>query len=285
MRCLGSSLAEFVKSRPVDQLTTASLQAVISDLAVDHVNLIAPLKDLVSRKSFQSLIPSASSGGCGIQRDTLIQEISRVYHPAILKSIEDVLNGFLESSGGVALQLSQSIFLQNQSSSTEASNNTVIANPLPDIASSRLTSEGIQSPNLSVSHRYFDAAIEIAKIQEGANLQSASVNTSGKGIFGYVIRDSSGTDLARVPIAMLDAKLRSTTFAVPTHESGICVSQPSEGTDPLFLKAVKLARRMGNTNLAESSATYSSKGFVNYTIRDSMSNILAKVPLSMLQNA
>jgi len=52
-----------------------------------------------------------------------------------------------------------------------------------------------------------------------------------------------------------------------------------------FNAAVKIARLMGNTNLVEASETSSSKGFVSDNIRDSLSNILVKVPLSMLQNA
>ena len=208
LRFLGLKLAEFIKHRSVEQLSTASLRAVIADLAFDHPDLVSPLQDLVSRKSFQSLIPSASSGGCAIQRDALIHEISRIYHPAILKSIEDVLNGFLESSGGVALQLSQSIFIHNQSSNTEASKSTVIASQVPHIASSPLISETMKSQCLSVNQRYFNAAVKIALLMGNANLVEASETSSSKGFISSTIRDSLSNILVKVPLSMLKNALK-----------------------------------------------------------------------------
>jgi hypothetical protein len=285
LRALGSHLAVFIKHRSPEQLTASSLQAVIADLAVDHSDLIAPLKDLVSRQSFLSLIPHATSGGGAIQRDALIQEISRVYHPAVLIEIEDVLNGFLESSGGVASQLSQSVFIKDQSSSAQTGGNKSVVDSEPRMPSSSPKSDNIQMHSLSVSKSYFPLALEIAQKMDGANLSSASANTSGKGLLNYVLRDSSGNELTRVSLAMIDAKLRSLRSARPNQQGSTSHLSTSNSCDPFFLKAVELAERMGNTNLAEASAPASSKGIVNYTIRDAMSNTLAKVPLSMLQNA
>ena len=275
LRALGSELAGFIVARSDEQLTTASLQAVIGDLAVDHPDLVAPLKDLVSRQSFRSVIPHASSRGGAIQRDALIQEISRIYHPAILTAIENVLNGFLETSGGVALQLSQSIFIQDRSSGGQALENNSGVNLKSQVTSSQL---------LSASQSYFAAAIELAKKLCGVDLATASANTSGKGLFNYVLRDAVGKDLARVSLAMLDAKLRPANSIEPIKTGTINQLSTNNGSEVLFFKAVELARSMGNTNLAEACAPASSKGIFNYTIRDAMSNTLAKVPLSMLQN-
>jgi hypothetical protein len=285
LRALGSELAAFIVARSDEQLTTASLQAVIGDLAVDHPDLVAPLKDLVSRQSFRSVIPHASSRGGAIQRDALIQEISRIYHPAILTAIENVLNGFLETSGGVTSQLSQSIFTQDQSPICQALDDNAGVYSKPQITSSPLKSDNNESQLLSASQSYFAAAIELAKKLCGVDLATASANTSGKGLFNYILRDAVGKDLARVSLAMLDAKLRPANSIEPFKVGTINQMSAINASDVLFFKAVELAQRMGNTNLAEACAPASSKGIVNYTIRDATSNILAKVPLSMLQNA
>ncbi|WP_255020276.1 hypothetical protein [Cyanobium sp. WKJ7-Wakatipu] len=84
-------------------------------------DLQAPLRDLVSRQSFAALLPHAGSNGGLIQRDALIQEISRVYHPDVLIFIEEVLNGFLDSKGGIAVSLSQSISIQGSSPNYQSS--------------------------------------------------------------------------------------------------------------------------------------------------------------------
>lgn len=83
---------------------------------------------------------------------------------------------------------------------------------------------------------------------------------------------------------MLDAKLRPANSIEPIKTGTINQLSANNGSEVLFYKAVELARSMGNTNLAEACAPASSKGIFNYTIRDAMSNTLAKVPLSMLQN-
>ncbi len=285
LRALGSELADFIKATPGDQITTPSLQAVIADLAVDHPDLVAPLKDLVSRQTFRSLIPMATSGGGAIQRDALIQEISRIYHPDVLVDIEEVLNGFLEASGGVALQISQRSFVQDQSLGIQAIKSNIGSGAAPHVAASPLKDRDMQNKQLSDSQIYFDAALEMVKRQRVANVESASKNTSGKGILDYVVRDSAGNDLALVNLAMLDATLRSAKTAPPSQHGEIHYLRPSSASNTLFQSAIDLAQRMGNTNLNAASASASSKGLVNYTIRDSMSNTLAKVPLSMLKNS
>lgn len=285
LRALGSELAKFIKYNSAERLTSASLQAVIADLAVDHPDLNAPLKDLVSRQSFRSLIPHATSGGGAIQRDALIQEISRVYHPAVLIEIEHVLNGYLESSGGVASQLSQNNFIHDKSLNAKAEGDKASVGFKPPIASSSPNGGNIQRQHSSVSQSYFANALEIAKKLVGVNLESASVNTSGKGLLNYVLRDSSGNDLARISLAMLEAKLRSAQSAIINQHALTSQLNLANSCDPMFIKAVVLARCMGNAHLDEASAQTSSKGIVNYIIRDEMSNTLAKVPLSMLQNS
>ena len=99
---LGRQLGEYAKYQSSNRLNTQALQGVIADLSADMPDIQAPLRDLVTRQSFQSLLPHARSGSGYIQRDALIQDISRIYNPDTLLHLEAVLNGFLGTSGGVA---------------------------------------------------------------------------------------------------------------------------------------------------------------------------------------
>ncbi len=102
---LGCRLGDYVQQQKGTVPSSQSLQGVVADLATCFPDLQAPLRDLVSRQSFAALLPHARSGGGLIQRDALIQEISRVYHPDVLFHVEQVLNGFLDASGGIAISL------------------------------------------------------------------------------------------------------------------------------------------------------------------------------------
>ena len=112
LRSLGRQLGEYVVRHSGIPLAPMALQGVVADLAAGMADLQAPLRDLVSRQSFSALLDHARSSGGLIQRDALIQEISRVYHPDVLVDIEEVLNGFLAASGGIASSQSQSISMR-----------------------------------------------------------------------------------------------------------------------------------------------------------------------------
>ncbi len=107
LRRLGSELGEYAQRHRGALPSPGTLQGAVADLAANLPDLQAPLRDLVSRQTFAALIPYARSGAGSIQRDALIQEISRVYHPSVLVAVEEILNGFLDASGGIALSLSQ----------------------------------------------------------------------------------------------------------------------------------------------------------------------------------
>ena len=121
LRSLGRQLGEYVARQGGILPAPAALQGVVADLTTGQSDLQAPLRDLVSRQSFAALLPHARSNGGLIQRDALIQEISRVYHPDVLIFIEEVLNGFLDSKGGIAVSLSQSISIQESSPNYQSS--------------------------------------------------------------------------------------------------------------------------------------------------------------------
>ena len=97
---LGLALGRFVKEQ--GQRHPAQLKAVIADLSADHPDLQAPLRDLVTRESFLSLLHKARSGGGLIQRDAVIQEMKSIYQQDILANLEEVLNGFLDLSKSIA---------------------------------------------------------------------------------------------------------------------------------------------------------------------------------------
>lgn len=105
LRGLGRQLGEYVKRHAASQPTQRALQGVMADLAAGMPDLQAALRDLVCRQSFLALLHHAGSRGGLIQRDALIQEISHVYHPDVLVQVEEVLNGFLDASGGIASSL------------------------------------------------------------------------------------------------------------------------------------------------------------------------------------
>ena len=107
LRNIGSQLAQYVRQQGGNPPSAGALQGVVADLAAKMPDLQAPLRDLVTRQTFQTLLPHALSAGGSVRRDALIQEISRVYNADILLEVEEVLNGFLDASGGIAISITQ----------------------------------------------------------------------------------------------------------------------------------------------------------------------------------
>jgi Flp pilus assembly protein TadD len=105
LRKLGSQIAQFVQTQAVAARSPGTMQGVIADLTASYPDLAAPLRDLTGRQAFHALIPFALSGRGSIQRDALIQEISRIYHPEMVVMLEDVINGFLETTDGISRSL------------------------------------------------------------------------------------------------------------------------------------------------------------------------------------
>ena len=99
-RQLGERLAAFVCSPSFGASGSNALVGVIADLVADDPDMGPPLKDLVTRPSFQNLLPSAAQGGAGAlaQRDSLLSELSRTYNPDIVAAMSDILSGFLAIS-------------------------------------------------------------------------------------------------------------------------------------------------------------------------------------------
>jgi len=75
--------------------STSVLQGLIADLTAENHELYAILKDLVGRQSFKVLLPLAGTGTGRLEKDALIQEINRVYLPAVCYQVSQFLDGFL----------------------------------------------------------------------------------------------------------------------------------------------------------------------------------------------
>jgi len=103
LRSLGAQLAKYVRDRPGSSgHSISAMQSVIADLTANQPDIGPPLRDLVARIQFQTLIPLAASGTGEIQHNVLIAEVRRIYHPDVVFVLQEFLNGFLECSGGSA---------------------------------------------------------------------------------------------------------------------------------------------------------------------------------------
>ncbi len=100
-RRVGAELARYVRTQAGHGgLPVTALQAVVADLSATSPNLATPLREVVSRQVFQPLIPLAGSGRGELQLKALIEDICQLYHPDVVQSLVEVLNGFLELDEG-----------------------------------------------------------------------------------------------------------------------------------------------------------------------------------------
>jgi hypothetical protein len=152
LRRIGRELGQYVRSQSESLPMLGALQGVVADLAASLPDLQTPLRDLVSRQAFIALLPHALSAGGSIQRDALIQEISRVYNADVLVEVEEVLNGFLDSSGGIAISISQTKPTCTLPKSCERSATELSVWIKADISSSTL-GRSINADSVPVLHR------------------------------------------------------------------------------------------------------------------------------------
>lgn len=95
-RHIGVKLGQYLQTTDGAIPTTAALQALVADLIGDNDDLLVPMRDLVSRPSFQALIGNAGSGKGRIQRDCLIEEMRLIFSKQVISALEDLLDGFLD---------------------------------------------------------------------------------------------------------------------------------------------------------------------------------------------
>lgn len=106
-RDIGTRLALYLRQRQDDWPSSAALQGIVADLLATHVALALPLKDLVSRPAFRTLLRKAGSGSGGLERDALLQDLQRTFAAEVVNDLAEVLNGILDlplGSGHVAVR-------------------------------------------------------------------------------------------------------------------------------------------------------------------------------------
>jgi len=272
----GRQLAEHIADLEGKEVSTASLQALIRDLLPRHEELQESLRSIVARPDFLQLVKSAGRGGGIVRKNAFIQSLRKVYSMETLEAADYLASGVMGHDVTFNQKESEGKTDIFETISQQSIDNESIRSSLS------MNSEQVKSSQVAGRKSYFDSALEIAKRMGIGNLEIVSMNTSGKGLINYVLRDSNGNSLGKVSLAMIDANLRSGISTKQISQNSAGQLNTASESSQMFLKALELARRMGNGNLQEASVATSSKGIFNYSIRDAMSNTLAKVPLSML---
>lgn len=95
-RAIGGRLAVVLRQRQGERPSSAALQAIAADLVGDKMELLLPLKDLVSRPGFQLLVAKAGSGRGVVERRALLVDLERTFSPTVITALEELLGGFLD---------------------------------------------------------------------------------------------------------------------------------------------------------------------------------------------
>jgi len=86
----------YLRQRGHDLPSAQTLQALASDFAAGHDDLVLPLKLLLLKPAFRQLIPKAGSGKGALERQALLQSMQNTFAPAVIDALADVLSGFLD---------------------------------------------------------------------------------------------------------------------------------------------------------------------------------------------
>ena len=94
---VGIELARHIRQNSEGKKYSVSvLKGLIADLTLDDEELSMLLMEFVARRSFDAILPLAAAGKRGqLQKDVLMQEVSRMYLPAISAKISHFLDGYL----------------------------------------------------------------------------------------------------------------------------------------------------------------------------------------------
>ncbi len=99
LRVLGERLADYLRQaggrRDGRRDSVAGRQALVADLFAGRDDLLIPLKDVVSRPSFEALLEPGGAQRAAVQRDALLGELQALYAPVVVDRLAEVLNGFL----------------------------------------------------------------------------------------------------------------------------------------------------------------------------------------------
>lgn len=140
---------------------------------------------------------------------------------------------------------------------------------------------------ISLASWQFSAAIEIASTW-GHSVDAASEVHSKRTFLGYRLCSKDGITIALIPLAMIDSKRFSVSNRVLDKNSPN-ESEPQKlergiASGPLFSTILDIAKKMGYASLDAACKERSQKGLVNYVVRDRDGKVLARVPLSMINN-
>lgn len=150
------------------------------------------------------------------------------------------------------------------------------------------------------NHKEYDAALHVAVTLGFSDLDKSSPARSRRGLVHYLLCNHDGDVLARVPIGMVDARLKAKNRSKhSSNEDSLEKGAETLKTEPNetereditytrtieYKLAIDLAKRMGHQDLENASQENSSRGIVNYCIRGKDGKTIASIPLSMLRNA
>ena len=199
----GRRLAKYIADSEGKAVSTAVLQALIRDLLPQHYEAQEALIAIVARPDFEELVNLAGSKKGSTQKCTLIKRLAEIYSAKMVTAADELVCGLL----GHEMKLIQKE-LEVETDIHEAINNKLIGDESIRHSSPMINKQA-ESTNSLLRQIDFNIALEISKTMGFGKLESASAKSSSKGMFNYVLRDSHCNILARVPLAMIDAYLRS----------------------------------------------------------------------------
>lgn len=80
-RAVGERLAEYLLQDQGLLPPVSTLQAIAADMAAGPNEFLLPLKDLVSRPAFRSLVAKAGSGSRALEGHALLQDMQVTFSP------------------------------------------------------------------------------------------------------------------------------------------------------------------------------------------------------------
>ena len=99
-RAIGERLYKYTSSLGPGINKTSAAQSALADLLGEHINLLLPLKDLVSRARFISFQAGGKDSENTLLRDGLLDELTRYYNEDVLDDIMEVINGYFGLESG-----------------------------------------------------------------------------------------------------------------------------------------------------------------------------------------
>ena len=100
-RDIGQRLRKFRLSIDEDLDPNTTILSALADILGEHIHLLPPLQDLVSKPRFLAHSLEASSTSSSLLKDGLITELRMFYNDEVLESLSEVLNGYLGLESGL----------------------------------------------------------------------------------------------------------------------------------------------------------------------------------------